>query len=194
MFEKVFMYLKKQYLLLKNKTEFDFYSRALVSRVLVILSIVIAGVFASVSNVHAVRLADYPKLQAVADELIAQEHYSQSQLDAVFSHAVVQQSVLDAMTNPAEYKFTWGKYRKLFLKEDRIQQGAEFWQKHQAVFDRAEAQYGVPGSIIAAIIGVESKFGKFKGKHKVLDSLVTLVVGFPRRSKFFAGELSLIHI
>jgi len=40
-----------------------------------------------------------------------------------------------------------------------------------------------------AIIGVESKFGKYKGKHKVIDSLVSLVVGFPRRSDFFAGEL-----
>ena len=75
MFEKVFMYLKKQYLLLKNKTNFDFNSRAFVSRNLVILSIAIAGVFVSATNVYAVRLADYPKLQAVADELIAQEHY-----------------------------------------------------------------------------------------------------------------------
>jgi membrane-bound lytic murein transglycosylase B len=43
--------------------------------------------------------------------------------------------------------------------------------------------------VIVAIIGVESKYGRFKGKHKVLDSLVTLTVGFPRRSKFFASEL-----
>ena len=141
------------------------------------------------SNAQAVQLADYPKLQAIADELIEEKHYTQAQLDVIFSDAVVKQSVLDAMTSPAEYKFTWGKYRKLFLQEDRIQQGAEFWQEHQAVFDRAEAQYGVPGSIIAAIVGVESKYGKYKGKHKVIDSLVTLVVGFPRRSKFFASEL-----
>ena len=43
--------------------------------------------------------------------------------------------------------------------------------------------------MIAAIIGVESKFGEFKGSHKVIDSLVTLTTGFPRRSAFFGSEL-----
>ena len=47
----------------------------------------------------------------------------------------------------------------------------------------------MPAEVIVAIIGVESKFGKYKGSHKVLDSLVSLVTGYPRRSKFFAGEL-----
>lgn len=150
---------------------------------LFLASVFIGGV------VQAVTLKDYPKLQVIADDLIAQGYYTQVELDEIFSHATVQQHVLDAMTNPAEYKFTWGKYRKLFLQEERIQQGAEFWKKHQSAFDRAEKEYGVPSSIIAAILGVESKFGKFKGKYKVLDSLVTLVVGFPRRSKFFASEL-----
>ncbi len=137
----------------------------------------------------AIVLDDHPKVKAVADRLIAEGHYNRAELDAIFAGAEVQQSVLDAMMNPAEYKFTWGKYRKLFLKEDRIQQGVAFWQENQAVLERAEKQYGVPASMIVAIIGVESKFGKFKGKYKVLDSLVSLVTGFPRRSKFFAGEL-----
>jgi len=141
------------------------------------------------SSVNALILSEHPKLQAIADELISEGHYSQAELEQLFKGATVQQSVLNAMTNPAEYKFTWGKYRKLFLQEDRIQQGAQFWADNQSVFDRAEKEYGVPGSIIAAILGVESKFGKFKGKHKVIDSLSTLVVGFPRRSKFFGSEL-----
>ena len=142
-----------------------------------------------IGNAHAVELKEQPKLQAVADQLIAEKHYTQKELETVFRKATVQQSVLDAMTNPAEYKFTWGKYRKLFLKEDRIQQGVDFWNEYQSDLDRAEQEYGVPASVIVAIIGVESKFGRYKGKHKVLDSLVTLTVGFPRRSKFFASEL-----
>ena len=154
-----------------------------VSQVLLFLSLTFA------STVNALVLTEYPKLQAIADELVSEGHYSQVELEQLFRGATVQQSVLDAMTNPAEYKFTWGKYRKLFLQEERIQQGAQFWADNQEVFDRAEKQYGVPGSIIAAILGVESKFGKYKGKHKVIDSLSTLVVGFPRRSKFFGSEL-----
>lgn len=142
-----------------------------------------------ISNAQAVELKNEPKLQAIADQLIAEKYYTQKELEAVFAKATVQKTVLDAMTNPAEYKFTWGKYRKLFLKEDRIQQGVDFWNEYQADLDRAEKEYGVPASVIVSIIGVESKFGRYKGKHKVLDSLVTLTVGFPRRSKFFGSEL-----
>jgi len=140
-------------------------------------------------NAHAVELSSEPKLQAVADELIAENYYTQAELDVIFAKATVQQSVLDAMQNPAEYKLTWGKYRKIFMKEDRIQQGVDFWNKYQSELTRAEKEYGVPASIIVSIVGVESKYGKYKGSHKVLDSLVSLTVGFPRRSKFFASEL-----
>lgn len=138
---------------------------------------------------HAVELSTEPKLQAIADELIAEQYYTQAELETIFAKATVQQSVLDAMKNPAEYKLTWGKYRKLFLKQDRIQQGVEFWNEYEAELSRAEAEYGVPAHVIVSIVGVESKFGRYKGKHKVLDSLVSLTVGYPRRSKFFGSEL-----
>ncbi len=138
---------------------------------------------------EAIELGEHPKVKVVADKLVADGLYSAAEIEAIFDQATVQQSILNAMMNPAEYKFTWGKYRKLFLKQDRIQQGVDFWKDHQSQLARAEKEYGVPASVIVAIIGVESKYGKFKGKHKVLDSLVSLVTGFPRRSKFFAGEL-----
>ncbi|MEM7357679.1 MAG: lytic murein transglycosylase [Pseudomonadota bacterium] len=152
--------------------------------ILVLLQQILAS-----SIVTAIELNEYPKLRAVADQLVADGHYTMPELVDIFAQAEFQQVVLDAMQNPAEYRFTWGKYRKLFLQEDRIQQGADFWQEYAEPLARAEATYGVPASMIVAIIGVESKFGKYKGKHKVLDSLVTLVVGFERRSKFFASEL-----
>lgn len=142
-----------------------------------------------INQAVAISLQENPKLQAVADQLVAQDIYTQSQLQKIFSKANFKQSILDAMQNPAEYKLTWGKYRKIFLKDERIQQGVDFWIHYAEQFALAEETYGVPASVIAAIIGVESKFGKHKGAHNVLDSLVTLVVGFERRSKFFADEL-----
>ena len=153
------------------------------------LSVFCCSFMLMAASAHAIELNEHPKVKAVADKLIADGHYTQAEIEKLFKQAKVQQNVLDAMMNPAEYKFTWGKYRKLFLKQDRIQQGVDFWQEHEAQLKRAEKEYGVPASVIVAIIGVESKFGKFKGKYKVLDSLVSLVTGFPRRSKFFAGEL-----
>jgi len=150
---------------------------------------IVCSVSFAIDSAHAIDLKSYSKLQAVADELISEKHYTQAELERVFAPAQIQQSVLKAMKSPAEYKFTWGKYRKLFLKEDRIQQGVDFWREYEDDLSRAEQNFGVPASVIVAIIGVESKFGRYKGAHKVLDSLVSLVVDFPRRSAFFAKEL-----
>ncbi len=143
----------------------------------------------SASYAQAVVLSEHPKLVVIANELVKKELYSLSELEQLFAQAKVKQSVLDALQSPAEYSLTWGRYRQIFLKQDRIEQGVAFWKKHQSTFDRAEQEYGVPSSMIAAIIGVESKFGKFKGAHKVIDSLVTLTTGYPRRSAFFGSEL-----
>ncbi|MBT8114046.1 MAG: lytic murein transglycosylase B, partial [Arenicella sp.] len=149
----------------------------------------LVGLLVSTSSVQALSLKNEPKLRKVADRLIAENGFTEAELRRIFSTAKVRDSVLEAMRNPAEYKFTWGKYRKIFLQEERINQGVQFWRQYQQELERAERQYGVPASIIVAIIGVESKFGRYKGEHKVLDSLVTLVTGYPRRSDFFAGEL-----
>ena len=54
---------------------------------------------------------------------------------------------------------------------------------------KAEAKYGVPPEIILAIIGVETNYGKNKGKFPVLDSLATLSFDYEPRSKFFKSEL-----
>ena len=154
-------------------------------RLTVTLSLALFGV----SQSWAINLEKEPKLQPIAKQLVAAGHYSNSELEAIFASVTLLPSVLEAMQNPAEYKFTWGKYRKIFIQDDRINGGLEFWQEYRTELSRAEQEYGVPASMIVAIIGVESKFGKYKCKHKVLDSLVTLVTGYPRRSEFFAKEL-----
>jgi membrane-bound lytic murein transglycosylase B len=154
--------------------------------VVIVLAVITHGLW---SQAAAVSLDDHEQLRTIAAELVAQQMYSKAELDDIFKDVEIQQSVLDAMMNPAEYRLTWGKYRKIFLGEERIQQGVEFWQEHAETLARAEKEYGVPASVIVAIIGVETKFGRIVGKHKVLDSLTTLSVGYPRRSKFFTKEL-----
>ncbi len=150
---------------------------------------VLASLIILQNSATAIEPSSHPRLQAIVDELVTSGLYSKEEINQVFAAAEFKQSVLDAMQSPAEYKLTWGKYRKIFIQDDRINQGVDFWLEHQSALDRAEQEYGVPASMIVAILGVESKFGRYKGKHKVLDSLVTLIVGFERRSKFFASEL-----
>ncbi len=140
-------------------------------------------------NSNAVSVDAHPNLKKVVDELVAENVYTEQELQELIGGAVIQNKILDAMKNPAESKFTWGKYRKIFMQSERFADGAAFWAEHSEALSRAEQEYGVPAEYIVAIIAVESRFGKYKGSHRVLDALVSLIVDFPRRSAFFASEL-----
>jgi lytic murein transglycosylase len=71
---------------------------------------------------------------------------------------------------------------------NRIQNGRKAMQRHQAVFQRAERQYGVPAPVITAFWALESDFGVGMGKLPVLRSLATLAYDC-RRGDMFRKEL-----
>lgn len=110
-------------------------------------------------------------------------------LEAALNEAVFQQGVLDAMAGAAERRLRWDEYREIFLQPERVARGVEFIEAYQDAFARAETEYGVPPEVIAAIIGVETSYGRFTGRHRVLDSLATLAFHHPVRGDFFRGEL-----
>ena len=48
---------------------------------------------------------------------------------------------------------------------------------------------GVAPEYLAAILGVETYYGRLTGSYRVLDALVTLSFDYPAREKFFRDEL-----
>ena len=131
----------------------------------------------------------HPKAQAFMKEVVAEGLISEQGIQTLLGSAEKKQSILDAISRPAEKTKTWGQYRKIFLTQDRIEKGLSFYKEHQATFERAEQEFGVPRHIILAIIGVETRYGKHKGSYRVVDSLSTLAFDYPPRSKFFRSEL-----
>jgi membrane-bound lytic murein transglycosylase B len=113
---------------------------------------------------------------------------SPQSLDALLDEAQKQQSILDAISRPAEAK-PWGQYRAIFLTDQRIDDGIAFYREHRDLLERTADQYGVAPEYIVAIIGVETSYGRVTGKYKVLDALVTLGLYYPPRAKFFREEL-----
>lgn len=136
----------------------------------------------------AVNVSEHEELVAVVDQLVSEDGFDRQQLEQLFASAEIKNSIVDAMKRPAE-RLQWQQYRPLFIRDESIKGGVEFIAQHKEAFDRAEQTFGVPASVVAAIIGVETRYGKVKGKHRIIDSLSTLVVGYPRRSEFFASEL-----
>jgi len=122
-------------------------------------------------------------------EMVDQHGFDRAYLEAMFASAKRLDNVLESIAKPAEKELTWKQYRPIFVTDKRSNKGLKFIQVHQKTLRRAEKEYGVPLEIIAAIIGVESYYGKHTGKYTVFDSLTTLGFDYPKRSKFFKSEL-----
>ncbi|TAD85962.1 MAG: lytic murein transglycosylase [Sphingomonadales bacterium] len=69
----------------------------------------------------------------------------------------------------------------------RIGSGRSVFSQHRDLLARIEEQYGVPGSIIVAIFGHETSYGRVKGDFDLARSLATLAWE-GRRRELFAGE------
>ncbi len=71
---------------------------------------------------------------------------------------------------------------------ERLAKGQRMMQTHAATLRRIEQQFGVPGSVVIAIWGLETDFGVDIGRTPVIRSLATLAHDC-RRSAMFQGEL-----
>lgn len=76
--------------------------------------------------------------------------------------------------------------RRLTVK--RIRTGREMLERHHDVLEQIAAKYGVPPSILVAVWGVESDYGRLSGIRPTITALATLAWD-PRRSSFFRSEL-----
>lgn len=123
-------------------------------------------------------------------EMVEKHGFVKRELDFLFSRAHFEPAVIKAMTPPAEAPVrSWQTYRALFLDPQRIEAGVQFRARHAATLKRAAAEFGVPGEIIVAIIGVETVYGRNLGSYRVIDALATLAFDFPPRAEFFRAEL-----
>lgn len=127
--------------------------------------------------------------QEIIDELVSRHGFEEEYVISILQGAEKQPKIIESISKPAEFTWTWDRYKNLFLDPSRINNGKRFIQNNLETLERAEIKYGVPKEIITAILGVETRYGKVMGGYKVIDSLTTLSFDYPRRSKFFKKEL-----
>jgi membrane-bound lytic murein transglycosylase B len=141
------------------------------------------------ASVHAQSgtLSDAKRAEFV-DAVASKYHLSADTVLPMLAKARYQQSIIDAITRPAEGK-PWSAYRPIFMNDARIDGGRAFLAQHRDALAKVEAETGVPAELIVAIIGVETSYGKITGKYKVLDALYTLGFFYPKRETFFRAEL-----
>jgi len=155
-----------------------------------VFSISINVYAANVQIVYApVNYAQRPDVKNFIDEMVTEHGFDRVDLEKQFASAKRLDNVLESIAKPAEKELNWKQYRPIFVTTNRSNKGKEFIEQHRAVLERAEKKYGVPLEIIAAIIGVETYYGKHTGNYTVFDSLTTLGFDYPPRSQFFKSEL-----
>ncbi len=125
------------------------------------------------------------------DTFIAQHSFERERIEHWFSQARYSSAAERYMQPPIAFgQRNWFDYRARYLDESRIEAGTAFMRNQQATLARAEQQFGVPPEIIAAIIGVETYYGRITGNFRTLDALVTLSFDYLRRAEFYRQELS----
>ena len=124
------------------------------------------------------------------DSIAEQHSFDRDWLTSVVAGATYQQSIIDAISRPAERALKWHEYRDIFITERRIAEGVQFWNANEAALNAATERYNVPPHIVVAIIGVETNYGGNTGSYRVLDALTTLGFDYPRRAEFFRGQLT----
>ena len=130
-----------------------------------------------------------PEVEAFINDLVENEQFSRNELETILGKAQKSDRVLELISRPAERRLEWKDYRKIFMTDQRVSEGVDFWLAHAETLAKAEKEYGVPASIIVAIIGVETYYGRLTGGFKVLDALSTLSFDYPPRSTFFTRQL-----
>lgn len=127
-------------------------------------------------------------VDSFVNEMVNKHQFNKNELSELLGSTSVNPEILRKIAKPSE-GLPWYKYRKIFLTKKRIDAGVDFWRTHQQELAQAEQKYGVPASIIVAILGIETFYGKHTGTYPVLESLSTLAFAYPPRNKFFRSEL-----
>ena len=142
-----------------------------------------------VSSAAAQDFRDRPEVTALKAELVAEHGFDAAALDATFARIKRLDRVVALMDAPIRAPTPWHH----LLAAAHWWRPPAAWQRvsapNRASFESAAHAYGVPEHVIAAIIGVETVYGRITGNFRVVDALATLAFDYPRRADFFRGEL-----
>src|SRR5690606_1559998 len=110
-----------------------------------------------------------PNIQAYAQEVARVRGIPLDHVETLLKQAQYNTTAAKLMTpSKTRIRRSWVTYRNRFVEPIRIDAGTEFWTANKAMLDQTASSYGVPPSIIVAIIGVETIYGRITGNFRVL--------------------------
>ncbi len=87
----------------------------------------------------------------------------------------IYEDIAERFKKSAEKKsHTLDSYKKILGFESKARQLNQFIEKHSEQLNKAEQQYDISANVIAAIIGIESDFGKNIGSYNPFNAYVSM--------------------
>ena len=162
-----------------------------------LVPLLLLPLLAGYASAVAASYADHPRAQALFDTLRAEHGFDAQALEAVkrsLAEARRLPELIQQERNAPERTRTWTEYRAMHISEAMIDKGVRFLREHAETLARAQAQYGVPPEVIVAILGIETRYGGYTGRTRVLDALATQGFDHPSRTPFFFSELTAFFV
>lgn len=85
-------------------------------------------------------------------------------------------------------------FARNLISQGRLNRGRQIAQQHNALFTRAEREYGVPREILLAFLAFETDYGGFQGDFNTRNSLVTLAHDCRRPELFRPQVFAMIEL
>ncbi|MEM6384683.1 MAG: lytic murein transglycosylase [Pseudomonadota bacterium] len=108
--------------------------------------------------------------------------------NAAFQGVRYNPEIIKRDRNQSEFTKQIWEYLDSAASETRVKNGRAALRKHQRVLKEIEARYGVEAEVVAAVWGLESAYGAFRGSEPVIEALATLAFD-GRRGRFFESQL-----
>ena len=126
-------------------------------------------------------------LAALRQEALARG-ISERTVDAALTGLEPQPIIVERDKTQPERTQTIGEYLKRHVDRKTVKMARDMSRRHAALLKKVSSQYGVPSSIIVAVWGLESNFGRFSGVRPTIAALATLAYD-NRRAAMFREEL-----
>lgn len=103
-----------------------------------------------------------------------QRGHDRATVDRFFANVRKDQATLNADRRQGVFQLPFVEFARRVISQDRMNRGRRNSERYDAIFDRAERQYGVPRGVLLAFWALETDYGAFQGDFNTLNSLVTL--------------------
>ncbi len=112
-------------------------------------------------------------VQDLKSEATSRGH-SASNVDAFFASVRHDPAVIRADRSQGVFQRDFVDFSRRLISSNRVQNGASYGQRYDAIFDRIDTEYGVPRGVLLAFWAFETDFGQVQGDFNTLNALVTL--------------------